>query len=919
MQKRGTALGAFTAIVSLSAQAATVVNDITGTQTASENGCSSAIPAANADDCSYHAGDPLGTGGDGWIGPTDRAATYAISTAPAGSTVAGFQGIPADGRTELPISGRVIIDDNGNGFGADDLFRWTYTLGAGQRHVGTGISSSATESWTSVVHRLSPVAATSVVPNGSGGFDYTFGLPVTPLDPDGTINTTPFPSDVASIAAGPGMLGTSAWISPATTPPLVGPIAYTFESNCVDPLICGLTGASGPFGSLTGEFIVDGSALADGMATLAEGFTTNVATDGNPNFVVNQTSAEEFLLSIDANGNVIGFDFHSDLDVRAHLVWHPGSTANPGATHTEGITNIGLGINCDDEPFVAGGNCGAAANPISDPWIWNNPIAPIPGTSIVSFEGNTGVQEDLETLADIAGYTCDDGGALPAAPGCTAGSSALLGSNAVIGGDPDGSFRFENVVGTISTDATGAIVAAQLFAVQETDDDMAGPALDSWSATILSFTGTLTTCNDNVDAIDDSFSVINDAMPVDLDVLANDECTTDPPIAVVALAGDLVPDQGGMAVIGAGAANVTYTPLAGVVGLETFTYTAQDAGVVGSPPAVDQDTATTTVNLLANTQPTAGTGSVSASPGVPVDIDVAADIPGNSLGNTETNAVNSVAAVVTATNGATGTTSVAGTVITYTPAGGDDSFTYTITDTNGESAMGTINVTIDNVLPVANDGTAPAIDTQGVAPDSQTSSLDVTTISGNDLGDQPSTVTATDGALGTVTVNGNTVSYTPNAGFFAGADAFQYTITDAQGDMATGMIAIDLTDAQPTAGVVLANTNQEQAVQIDLGPSITLGNGRELDHGFAITIDPNEGTAMLGSPTVIYTPAAGFSGTDVFEYTVTDGDGSQASATVTVNVVAAHQPGTSGKSSGVGLLSIAMLLLVTWLRRTGYA
>ena len=47
-----------------------------------------------------------------------------------------------------------------------------------------------------------------------------------------------------------------------------------------------------------------------------------------------------------------------------------------------------------------------------------------------------------------------------------------------------------------------------------------------------------------IDALDDLFSVINDGTAADFFVLANDECRDDAPISVVALPGDLLPDQG---------------------------------------------------------------------------------------------------------------------------------------------------------------------------------------------------------------------------------------------------------------------------------------------------------------------------------------------------------------------------------------
>src|SRR5690606_1127784 len=51
------------------------------------------------------------------------------------------------------------------------------------------------------------------------------------------------------------------------------------------------------------------------------------------------------------------------------------------------------------------------------------------------------------------------------------------------------------------------------------------------------------------------------------------------------------------------------------------------------------------------------------------------------------------------------------------------------------------------------------------------------------------------------------------------------------------------------------------------------------------------GSVLIDTPTgnPIYTPNAGFSGTDTFTYTIGDGNGGEATATVLVNVSAANQ------------------------------
>ncbi len=61
----------------------------------------------------------------------------------------------------------------------------------------------------------------------------------------------------------------------------------------------------------------------------------------------------------------------------------------------------------------------------------------------------------------------------------------------------------------------------------------------------------------------------------------------------------------------------------------------------------------------------------------------------------------------------------------------------------------------------------------------------------------------------------------------------------------------------------------------------------------AITIDrpPSHGTAAVNNGKMVYTPNAGFTGTDSFTYIVSDGKGGTATATVTLTVTPSGQTG----------------------------
>jgi hypothetical protein len=171
-------------------------------------------------------------------------------------------------------------------------------------------------------------------------------------------------------------------------------------------------------------------------------------------------------------------------------------------------------------------------------------------------------------------------------------------------------------------------------------------------------------------------------------VLANDECAADTPISVVVEADDLLPDRGGSATTDG--AKVDYTPAAGFVGFEEFTYTAQDAGLTGGedPPAVDQDKATVVVDVLEDITPDAVDDLATALENQATIIDVLAN---DSLGN----APNGVAIETAPASGSA--TVQANDTIQYSPNFGffgDDSFEYRLTDANGDSDVAAVTICV---------------------------------------------------------------------------------------------------------------------------------------------------------------------------------------------------------------------------------
>ena len=174
-----------------------------------------------------------------------------------------------------------------------------------------------------------------------------------------------------------------------------------------------------------------------------------------------------------------------------------------------------------------------------------------------------------------------------------------------------------------------------------------------------------------------------------------------------------------------------------------------------------------------------------------------------------------------------GTAVEEGGMIVYTPDedyNGSDSFTYTVSDGNGgsDTALVSVTVTAAGDDPVANDDSAEATEDDDVTINVLTNDTDA------DLGDAGSTevlsiVSAEDGADGTTTTDGSTVTYTPAANW-SGTDSFTYTIEDTAGTQSTATVTVTVfgvNDAPQFSGLNTAYTIAEDSVDAEIGFTIT--------------------------------------------------------------------------------------------------
>ncbi len=330
-----------------------------------------------------------------------------------------------------------------------------------------------------------------------------------------------------------------------------------------------------------------------------------------------------------------------------------------------------------------------------------------------------------------------------------------------------------------------------------------------------------------------------------------------------------------------------YTPDAGFLGVDTFTFVACD----NQTP--EQCSAPATVTILVH--PRAVNDAATTDMGEPVTIAITAnDSPG---------AAPSTTLDVLASHGLVSVDPVAGTA-TYQPAPnylGTDQFTYRTCavnlPTDCATAIVVVQVVPDNHAPLT-----PELDLETVVG---TAVSGPPAVSDPDSGDTVVLAATFPPSHGSVGVAGALVTYTPEPGF-AGRDSLFYTACDDGVPMlcSTGQVVV-LVD--PVAVDDTATTTAGTAVGIDV---VADDLGTVLDP--VVTTAPSRGTVTQAGGTSTYTPAAGFSGVDSFTYRIcaTDGSPACADATVTITVTAAVLPdpvvpgpgdgGGTGGGSGTG-------------------
>ncbi|TPW18257.1 MAG: hemagglutinin/hemolysin-like protein, partial [bacterium] len=277
-----------------------------------------------------------------------------------------------------------------------------------------------------------------------------------------------------------------------------------------------------------------------------------------------------------------------------------------------------------------------------------------------------------------------------------------------------------------------------------------------------------------------------------------------------------------------------------------------------------EGTATARVSVTVrpvNDAPVAVADSSSTAEDTPVSITVLAndyDVDGDSL---------TLSAPSMTAQG--GTVAVQGAAFLYNPPAGYfglDTFLYTASD-GALSASATVTIRVDSV----NDAPVAVADSTATAED--TAVLVAVLANDYDLDGETLTVTAA-GPLsvqgGTVTILGAQVRYDPPANFY-GTDSFLYSVTDGTttASAQVSILVASVNDA-PVALADEASTAEDTPVSIGV-----LANDYDVDAASltltAPALSAQGGALAVQGSVLLYSPRAGFFGTDTITYTISDG------------------------------------------------
>ncbi|WP_161492852.1 putative Ig domain-containing protein [Pseudomonas putida] len=297
---------------------------------------------------------------------------------------------------------------------------------------------------------------------------------------------------------------------------------------------------------------------------------------------------------------------------------------------------------------------------------------------------------------------------------------------------------------------------------------------------------------------------------------------------------------------------ITYTPTAGYSGGDSFTYTASGPGGTSAPATVTISVNAPALVISPSTLPNATASNVysqtlsTANGATPYSYAVTSGAlpPGLSLGS---------GGVLSGTPSAVGT------------------FNFTVTSTDAHNATGSQAYSL--TVAAATITITPT--TLGTLTTGSAYSQTLSATGGNG-----SYTWSTSGSLppGITVSNSGVVSGTPTS---IGNYSFTVTVTDSLGSTGTQGYSVTVNDQAPVA-TSSTLTVQGGSSNNPVALNLTGGSVSQV----SIVSNASNGTATATGTTILFTPAAGYSGIDSFTYNATGPGGTSNTATVNVTVTA---------------------------------
>ena len=367
----------------------------------------------------------------------------------------------------------------------------------------------------------------------------------------------------------------------------------------------------------------------------------------------------------------------------------------------------------------------------------------------------------------------------------------------------------------------------------------------------------LATVNISVIAVNDAPIANNQSISTNRNAAFNGTLTaTDVDSTTLTYSKASDPTKGTVAISANG--SFVYTPNAGSIGSDSFTFRASDG-------SLDSNAATVSITVT-NRAPVANVQNISTNE----DIAKAVVLSGSDADNDSL----TYSVVAAPTKGI-----LSGTApnLTYTPnpnANGSDSFTFKANDGTIDSNIATVNITVIavNDAPIANGQSISTSKSTAKSGTLVATDIDSATLTYSKVAD-PSNGTVTVASSGAFT-------YTPTTNY-VGSDSFTFKANDGALDSNTATVNISISNTAPVASAQNnVTTNEDTAKAITL--SATDVDGDALT--YSITTTPTKGTLSGTAPNLTYTPNLNANGTDSFAFKANDGALDSNTATVNITI-----------------------------------